>query len=295
MMRTLSLMIVLSSAAPSADAASCPSAPLPPIYGAASTAGRSREPHPDLAIASLNIAGKAGIRDEVIAWTKQRALDVLLLQEVGSLSLDGAAFSADVSTRLGFHFAYAAADRLDRGQTQGLAIVSRYPLEDIRVDALARHQLHFRSRCRIALLATVRTADGPVRAVNVHLDTRINSKDRIDQLTPVIEALQHDPRPQIVAGDFNTMRAAWFGSMWPIPYGQNQANAIRDFLIRDGFHTPFIDTPPTFKILGVPYSQLDWIYLKGLNATDKHVDAVRLSDHRGIWTRVQSISVGHTH
>jgi exonuclease III len=110
------------------------------------------EPAKDaVTIASLNIAGQPQIADRLVAWTHERAVDILLLQEVGHLSIDGAVFVAALSERLGFHFAYAPADLVGDIHTQGLAIMSRYPLDEVCVHPLAYHHLRFKSRYRIAL------------------------------------------------------------------------------------------------------------------------------------------------
>ncbi|HKE82731.1 MAG TPA: endonuclease/exonuclease/phosphatase family protein, partial [Vicinamibacterales bacterium] len=183
------------------------------------------------------------------------------------------------------HSVYAPADLLGKGQTQGLAIVSRNPIDDAQITVLSHHHLRFRSRCRIALWATVSTPDGPVRIVNVHLDTRINTDDRLAQLAPILERLEHDQRPQIIGGDFNTMDVGWFQSMWPLPYAQHQAKAVRTLMATEGFHTPFVGTRATFKLMGLPL-KLDWLFLKGIKALDWSVDEARLSDHRGVWARV---------
>lgn len=258
-------------------------APMPVTHHVASAIA---QPAPrGTVIASLNMAGRADIRDVLVAWARQRAIDVLLLQEVGGQSEDGERFVTTLGERLGFHVAYAPANRLDETHTQGLAIVSRQPLNEVHAVGLTYHRLRFRSRCRISLAATVATAEGPIRAVNVHLDTRINSGTRIEQLTPVVERLAMDPRPQIIGGDFNTMNVGWFNSMWPFPYLQRQAAAVRSFLEGEGFYTPFVDTRPTFKFPAFPL-RLDWLYLKGLSATDWTVDDVDVTDHRGIWARV---------
>jgi endonuclease/exonuclease/phosphatase family metal-dependent hydrolase len=239
-----------------------------------------------LTVASLNIAGQARITDALAAWTHDRSVDVLLLQEVGHGSSDGEAFLAGLNQRLGLRFAYAPTDLVDSGRTQGLAIVSRYPLHDVRVHPLDYFHLRFRSRCRIALAATAETAAGPVRLVNVHLDTRINSRDRIAQLAPAIEALRIFDGPRIIGGDFNTMNIRWFRTMWPFPYLQRQSVAVRALFSSAGFHTPFTASPPTLRFFGVPF-KLDWLYLSDLEPLEWGVDRVRFTDHRGVWLRVK--------
>ena len=140
--------------------------PMPVAQGAAPASGPP--PAQDrVAIASLNTAGNPRIADALVVWTRERAFDVLLLQEVGNGSHDGAVFATALSARLGYHFAYAPAQRLGKSETQGLAIVSRYPLDDIRTYPLTHHRLRFRSRCRIGLAATLHTNHGAVRVMKL--------------------------------------------------------------------------------------------------------------------------------
>jgi len=242
-----------------------------------------------LTIASLNMAGKMKIVEPIAAWIDERAIDVLFLQEVGQEHGDGAAFMAALRERLGLSYAYAPATPFENGHMQGLAIVSRYPLTEVNVQQLQYNHLRFRRRCRIALGATISTPAGPIRVTNVHLDTRINSSRRIEQLTPAVEALDVFEGPQIIGGDFNTLNIKWFDSMWPIPFAEHQGRAVRDELESAGFGTPFGDTRPTFKFMGLPL-KLDWLYLRRLEPNDVGVDDVPLSDHRGIWTRASLTS-----
>jgi endonuclease/exonuclease/phosphatase family metal-dependent hydrolase len=236
-------------------------------------------------VASLNLAGQPRIGDVLAEWVRARNIDILLLQEVGHKSIDGADFVAAVSKRLGFASVYAPANVMDETNTQGLAIVSRYPLDHVRVLPLTYHRLRFRSRCRIALVATATVADGPVHLANVHLDTRINSKDRIAQLAPVIESVEDIAAPQLIGGDFNTMNIRWFQTMWPLLFLQRQAAAVAERLAAVGFHTPLKGTPPTMKFPLLPL-RLDWVYVKGLTPLESNVDPVPLTDHQGVWARV---------
>jgi endonuclease/exonuclease/phosphatase family metal-dependent hydrolase len=245
----------------------------------------AEQPAHTFTIASLNLAGQPQIAEPVATWTAKRAIDILLLQEVGHPSDDGETFVAALSERLGYHFVYAAANVVGKAHTQGLAIVSRYPLDDVRVLPLTYHHLRFKSRCRIALAVTVAMADGPVHLINVHLDTRINSDDRIAQLAPVLGALDGVNAPQLIGGDFNTMNIRWFRTMWPLVYLQQQTAAVAKKLAASGFHTPFKGTPATFKFFHLPL-RLDWLYLKDLKPLEWNVDTVQLTDHRGVWARV---------
>jgi endonuclease/exonuclease/phosphatase family metal-dependent hydrolase len=259
-----------------------PCAPLPTTQRQVSpSAGQTSRA---FTIASLNLAGQPNIGDALETWTQSRGIDVLLLQEVGHRTVDGNAFVAALSERLNFHSVYAPANPME-GNTQGLAIVSRYPLSNVRVLPLAYHHLRFRSRCRIALFATIATTDAPVHLVNVHLDTRINSHDRLAQLAPVLEALDGDHAPQLIGGDFNTMNIRWFRTMWPLVFLQRQVAAVDARLSSGGFNTPFKGAPATYKFFHLPL-RLDWLYLKRLTPLDWNVDTIPLTDHRGVWARV---------
>jgi len=283
------LFLIASSTALVAAAAraeaSGPCASMPTTVRVAASDTR-RSDRDTLKIASLNMAAQPRIRDALVLWTTDRQFDVVLLQEVGDRSMDGGAFVAEVGDRLGYHVAYAPANLFGDTETQGLAILSRHPLSDVRVIPLEYHRLRFKSRCRIGLAVTVATPTGPVRVVNVHLDTRINSKERLAQLEPLVRALALADGPRIIGGDFNTMDIRWWRTMWPFPLVEHQAAAVRTHLKEHGFQTPFPDGQPTLKFLGLPI-QLDWLYLKELDALDWSVDDVPFSDHRGVWTRVR--------
>jgi endonuclease/exonuclease/phosphatase family metal-dependent hydrolase len=266
-------------------AASDPCTPMA-VTGREAAAGVHSAIQETFTIASLNIAGNPRIADTLTRLAQDRGIDVLLLQEVGDRSGDASVFVATLGDRLGFHFAYAPADRLDEMHTQGLAILSRDPLSDVRTYPLERHQLRFKSRCRIGQAATVRTAAGPIRLMNVHLDTRINSRDRLAQLEPLLAALGQVEGPQIIGGDFNTMDIGWVGSMLPFPYTQHQESAIRNRLAEDGFVTPFVGGRPTLKLLGLPL-RLDWLFLKHIETLEWSVDTVPGTDHRGVSARVK--------
>jgi endonuclease/exonuclease/phosphatase (EEP) superfamily protein YafD len=141
----------------------------------------------------------------------------------------------------------------------------------------------FRSRCRVALAATVATALGDVRVANVHLDNRLNSREKVDQLSPVVEALLKYNGPRILGGDFNTGDIFWVSHMMPIPYAQRQSSAVLQRMKQAGFSTPFEETGATFDHFGL---RLDWIFLNDLRALAKGIVPIQFSDHHAIWVRL---------
>lgn len=278
----LAVCLWLLTAGRAAAADSSPCLALPVVQHSPATAPASRAPTGSIVVASLNMAGRPGMGDAIAAWVADRAIDVLLLQEVGPSIAEGESFAVGMSDRLGYQVAYVPAYSPEE-YNQGLAILSRYPLSGVEARYLPFHRLRINWRCRNALAVSVATTAGMVRVVDLHLDTRINSGDRVAQVDSVLADLRGTVEPQIVGGDFNSMNVGWIGSVVPVPYAQRQPAAVRRALGLQGFVTPFGETRPTFKLLGLPL-KLDWLYLKHANATAWSVDDVPGSDHRGIWT-----------
>jgi endonuclease/exonuclease/phosphatase family metal-dependent hydrolase len=165
----------------------------------------------------------------------------------------------------------------------GLAVLSRYPLLDQRTYKLKPQNLIFRSRKRIALAVTILTPDGPVRVINVHLDTRINPGERIAQLGPALDDASCFFGPAVIGGDFNTNDMQWVSNVVPIPYRGWQAARVRVLMESRGYRTPFQSRLATFRHLGM---QLDWIYAAGLQPVGHGIDAIAFSDHHAVWTRL---------
>ena len=69
--------------------------------------------------------------------------------------------------------------------------------------------------------------NGHVR-VNVHLDTRINGRNRLTQLLPALDEVNGFDGPQL-GRDFKTINILWFPTMWPFPYLQRQSRAVGDW------------------------------------------------------------------
>lgn len=161
-------------------------------------------------------AGRAGAHLRIATWNIQAALsapvdaiaaelramhaDVVALQEVDVMTRRGGFVDApaELARALGFHFAFAASIKWDEGD-YGLAVLSRWPLSDVR-----RHRLGIigRAEPRIVLDATVCVRGRPLRLFNHHADRRVASRGAgFKELTDII-------RPNVglgilVLGDFN--------------------------------------------------------------------------------------------
>ncbi len=236
-----------------------------------------------LTAVSLNMARETDaskVLTDLNAAPRLRAADVFLFQEVASTA-DQPSVAEQVAHKLNYSAAFSPAAP---GVTdQGLAIVSRYPLRNIEVRRLKFCDLRFRCRSRFALSADVLTPWGGVRVYNAHLDTRINSRERLEQLQPVIDAAAKHPGAALIGGDFNTNELRWLGNMVPLPGGTSHGETIRYAMAARGFATPFDNGIVTFPVLS---RQLDWIFVRNLQPIGSSVEPVPFSDHHAIWTRL---------
>jgi endonuclease/exonuclease/phosphatase family metal-dependent hydrolase len=208
--------------------------------------------------------------------------DFLLMQEVSGDARGSVA--QEIAHRLNRFVAFAPAAP---GVTdQGLAILSRYPLRDITTRKLKACDLRFRSRNRIGLEATADTPFGAIRVIDAHLDTRVNTPDRLAQLEPLVASAGEFKGPKLIGGDLNTNDMYWLGSVCPLPKLGGHSAAIQVFMRKHGFTTPFSGCGPTFPSLGL---HLDWIFLNGLSEKSAGVARVPFSDHHAVWTRIEVI------
>ena len=183
-----------------------------------------------------------------------------------------------IADELGMHYAWAAppSPRPSQEEETGVALLSRYPLIDIRRLVLP-HEGPGRRR-RVALGATVKMGDLKLRVYSVHSETRMSMDKKVGQMGAAIEDLAKYPKdmPAIVMGDLNT---------WESDAGTRTVKLFTG----EGFHTPF-DGQSTFcqQILFVPLKmKLDWIWLRNIQAIHHGVDReIKLSDHWPLWTRI---------
>ena len=235
-------------------------------------------------VLSLNLASRTNenrIYGELLERTRT-APDILLLQEVAKVSGAKASVAENLAKILGYHAVFAAPKP---GPTNiGLAIVSRWPLSDQSVRKVRSFYRVLRFRPRIALAATAHAPSGPIRIWTTHLDTRINVKERLEQLKPLLAEAAAFEGPCILGGDLNTNRARWLLHAVPLPAGAIHSRAVTDLMSQHGFHTPFAENQPTFDLFGL---QLDWVYLRGLQSGRTGIEPLKFSDHHAIWTEFQ--------
>lgn len=212
--------------------------------------------------------------------------DILFIQEIDSFPGEGRSRAARLAEALAMGYVYAPARPKFDG-THGIAILSRFPLENAQVMELPFADLMFGGRRRIALSADLRVGDVLLKLICVHLDTSMNATDRIVQLRPaVLEA----PTPVIVAGDFNTNAYLWLGRLPDVPaqtgLDADQSIILDDYMAALGFQAPTASFGQT--ITSTLYRlRLDSIFIRGLSGDEGGVDRdVTLSDHYPLWLNV---------
>jgi endonuclease/exonuclease/phosphatase family metal-dependent hydrolase len=200
--------------------------------------------------------------------------DLLLLQEVAPK------VAAEMATAFGMHVGQG------NGTTPGeneLAILARAPLTDVRILRLPAYDLGFHTRHRFAIAATAMTPAGPVRVFNAHLDTRINTAERLAQLAPVLDTAATDRVPALIGGDFNSNSFFWLGHVLPVPSFHPQAAAVWNAMTARGFRATLSPGAGTFDYLGM---HLDWIWARGVLVGTSAVYPLGFSDHHAVLTRV---------
>lgn len=255
--------------------------------------------------------------------TLLQGADVLLLSEVdfGMVRSGNRHVARDLAAALGMSYVFAVefleltkGDALEMevegDNTQSLhgnAILSRFPLLRPRIVRLPvkcdwREPQQARIGGRMALIAEVETAAGPVVFASTHLENRTSPNGRREQMKDVLEAVREAPRA-VVAGDLNTSTID--------PDDTTQLFALPDLLREDrkrlicpqeyeplfddvraaGMQIDELNVPqaPTSVPVGIDDPafrlKLDWIFARGARATTppavvsaKRGEA-RVSDH----------------
>ncbi len=211
-----------------------------------------------------------------------RDADVIVLQEVERIERPGTPWcsaACGIGKTLGYHAVFAAGHAIPEG-SHGVAILSRAPITSARVIPLPYFDVHANSGRRVALAATLDVAGDPVTVYAVHLDNRVNVRDRRAQLIPVLAHAYHATTPVIIAGDFNTSPFTWIAHVIPI-LTTTQDNRLEELVRAFGFDTPVTGSGPTHRALAM---RLDAIYTRGFDTTKFAVsDADNVSDHLALW------------
>jgi endonuclease/exonuclease/phosphatase family metal-dependent hydrolase len=248
-----------------------------PTYPA--TAGTAPLPR-DLHVVTFNLHGQPG--SVVIPALRNdpglRGADLLVLEEVHGEH--GCSTACEVAEAFGFHAVYAPTFA-DRGGTDGVAIVSRAPIDSAEVIQLPYYNVHINDEPgNVALAATVRIDGKSVTVYAVHLTNRLTVKQRAHQMAPVLAHAARQSNPAIIAGDFNTSPFTWLGHLFPIPTG-TQDDRFEELMRAHGFATPLAHSGATHHWLAM---KLDAIYTRGFDVQRfATADAADVSDHLALW------------
>jgi endonuclease/exonuclease/phosphatase family metal-dependent hydrolase len=214
-----------------------------------------------------------------------RDADVFILEEVhrdesNSHPCSGA---CGLGNDLGFYSIYAPGHAANNG-SDGVAIVSRVPFTSTQVLELPYFNVHFNSGRRVAIKATLNIDDKPVTLYAVHLDNRLDVRDRRKQMLPVLEHAERQPTPVIIAGDFNTGPFTWISHVIPI-LTTTQDDRFEELVRAHGFATPVAEAGPTHRYIAM---KLDGIYTRGFDTVKfATADARNISDHLALWAEVK--------
>jgi endonuclease/exonuclease/phosphatase family metal-dependent hydrolase len=102
-----------------------------------------------------------------------------------------------------------AAGRMNQESLFGLAILSRWPIGEVRIVELPSPedvQFDFERMLgrHIGLIATIERPGAPFVAVSVHLEVHRTRTRRAAQVRTLMQALRDERRPVLLAGDFNS-------------------------------------------------------------------------------------------
>lgn len=191
-------------------------------------------------------------------------VDVVFLQEVDkNLPRSGKADQAvELGKLTGMHAAFAKAISFSGGE-YGIAILSRYPLENTRV-----HPLPGPGEARVAFEATITIGGKPLRLVNTHLEAGAETA-RPAQARKLLEWFQ-PPAPTLLGGDFNDTAASETLKIFTAPW-----------------KTVLKDTPATFPA-DKPVTEIDHFLTLGCEAAApaQVLPEAVASDHRPVLVRI---------
>ena len=236
-------------------------------------------PADTISIASLNLDHQSSFEKVVHdfeAAPRVSHADIILLQEVSHVE-GGPSIASRLADRLGYQVAFAPEGK--NVYDRGLAVVSKFPIEESKVEWLTPYNLLFKTRHRFALAVKLRVPAGELRIWNAHLDTRINPDQRLKQLQPVMDEAAKLTGPRLIGGDFNTNDFYWIEHTLPFPRG-GYRSTVRRAMAQLGFKTPFEDQLVT---LPIARQHLDWLFVNGMEPLSSSTEPIPFSDHNAIW------------
>ncbi len=238
-----------------------------------------------LRVATFNVQLGARIKEiaHAINTSSLRDADVILLQEVENHEREGAPRAHQIGAASGLHSLYVPA-RLSGQGTHGIAMLSRHTLDDVSISELPQMDLGKKTRRRVAFGCTATVREHKVRFVNLHLDTRINAIDRMQQVQHAMQLGSGDYKAVIVAGDFNAFQVEYrrFGKFTlPIPSRIDQGRVVDTYMTKVGYTSCATSSKTSMRGLGGFLGlRADRIYAYGAEHVESEIlTNVRCSDH----------------
>ena len=229
-----------------------------------------------LRVATYNMRAGLGGVDEVAEDLRPLGADVIALQEVErgvrrSKRVDQA---ESLAVALDMRAEYAASFAFQSGE-HGIAILSRFPLSDVRTIRLPQGTGKWP---RVAIAARI-DAPRPFRFVCVHLARPwgwpgSNLRARLGQIRFLLSELEDETLPLVIAGDFNSL-----------PFSLEAMAMLRRFDTtwdpwRDGWATSF-----SLSTIGFPTGsiRIDHVYVdESWTTRGSWVAPPGASDHRAV-------------
>ncbi len=254
-----------------------------------------------------------------VALMRQSGADILLLSEadLGTARAGNRHTVADVARDLGMSYVFGVEfvelglgnsreRERHKGETNsigfhGNALLSRLPIRDavlIRLDDggtwwTDAKDGQGRIGGRMAIVARIETAAGPILAVSVHLESKTNIDDRAMQTKRLIETVDKlaADLPVVIGGDFNTN---------VLPGSSREPEAYEplfDLLAQARYHWQAAnDFSPTRRagpdgVPQPPFTRLDWLFTRGLTGSDAATvpavdgNGAAISDHELVRAR----------
>ncbi|MDQ1636905.1 MAG: hypothetical protein QOF62_244 [Pyrinomonadaceae bacterium] len=158
----------------------------------------------------------------------------------------------------------------DTGDT-GVALLSRFSLEDVTRIDLPWHECPWRPR--LAMAATIALGNHKLRILNAHVDPHAAVGGQLAQLEVLAAEAKKHSGPTLVVGDFNTL-------------SRRKCAETRGFMEARGFQTPIPTGTPTWRGAGIRL-HADWIFYRDLKILNWGVARpLNVSDHWPIWARI---------
>jgi endonuclease/exonuclease/phosphatase family metal-dependent hydrolase len=228
--------------------------------------------HPDifndtLKVVTFNIKFAREVNQAIETLRDSTALsgaDIILLQEMDETGTEKIAKSLHYD-----YIYYPATVHPQTGRDFGNAILSRWPIQDVRKIILP-YEFFLNKTRRIAVAATLKIDDLSLRVYSVHTATVVLSEEkRLAQADSILRSISRSLPYIIVGGDFNTM------------FEKNVKDLDRIFQA-NGFIRASRGAGATIEAGPVEFT-MDHIYTKGFVVLSTGVVETDASDHLAEW------------